>query len=148
MRRVLDMCRWVAFLTTAVVCSGPWGDLSASSKCPSGQVTQHGVRPLSPQAGCRDENGDEYSSGSLRKVNDQVQKCQGAEWVLDISHTTVPASPTPGQSCRSDLTADKAQEYQSGLFRVIGNAKKVEQCRDGKWFEVSAGPKGGRRRSA
>jgi hypothetical protein len=81
---------------------------------------------------CKDEQGDSYSNGSLRKVESQIQKCEVGKWVLDPMSMPKGAVLEKGKACRSDMPSDRHQEYASGLLHVVG--KKLERCDDGKWL--------------
>ena len=91
-----------------------------------------GSRPASNPTICLDEAGLEYTRNALRKVNGQIQSCDGGNrWI---------ASSTDGR--RDQKTAEAAQgkkgcmgnhkeSYESGLYRQV--EKGFERCDNGKW---------------
>ena len=90
---------------------------------------------------CKDELGEAYSQGAMRRVVDQIQACAAGMWILDPS--TPPKDPPPAnaKSCVSQRAADKGQEYGAGLLRAYDDpsAKKqtIQRCDNGSWKKVA-----------
>ena len=112
--------------------------IAACTMTVAGAVPQATTRAQGTAATlCKDELGQAYSPGAMRKVVDQLQACAAGIWILDPS--TPPKDPPPAnaKSCVSDRAADKGQEYGAGLFRVFDDpsTKKqtIERCDNGSW---------------
>jgi len=96
-----------------------------------GETRQSG-RPRADSSQCKDENGMAFSQGALRKVNDQVQRCDlGNRWVLapgfgaPINRTGAP---------KKECLGKHGERYDSGLYRAA--TKGFENCENGRWLSV------------
>ncbi len=95
------------------------------------------AQPTDPNL-CLDEEGRNYSVGSIRKVNGQIQSCaSGARWVAAPGGKV--GTPT-AEVGKKDCKGSRAQVYESGLFRPVGEkGEKFERCSDGKWSPSTGG---------
>ncbi len=73
-----------------------------------------------------------FSQGALRKVNDQVQRCDlGNRWALapgfgaPINRTGAP---------KKECLGKHGEKYDSGLYRAV--TKGFENCENGRWLSV------------
>jgi len=113
-------------LVCAACVSGGFGVLEA------GYLGQGRGTPSSNPAQCRDEAGLEYSRNALRKVNGQIQRCDGGNRWLASSADGTRDEKTAAAQGRKDCIGKHKEAYESGLYRQ--GEKLFERCEDGKWI--------------
>jgi hypothetical protein len=97
------------------------------------QVPQASGRPQSrPRHSCQDELGKAFSTGAMRKVAGQIQKCDTGKWVLGATSDS-PKLPVASNPTRKSCLDKDQQEYGHDLVRRVG--VKIEKCDNGKWRE-------------
>ncbi len=96
-------------------------------------TTQQGRsgRPAPDPSLCLDEAGSQYSKDAMRKVNGQIQRCDGGNrWLAssaDGTRDAKAAATAPGKDC----IGTHKEAYESGLYRQV--EKYFERCDNGKW---------------
>jgi len=135
--RVRASASWIGFCAPALLIVAGMGSVHLAA---AGRQAP----PSSPQAKvadpnlCQDEENLNYSVGSLRKLNGQIQSCAvGGRWVAAPGGKVATPAAEIG---RKDCKGSRAQVYESGLFRPVGaKGDKFELCSDGKWSPASGG---------
>ena len=126
-----------AFCASLLVVVAAMGSLHLAAAGRQTPPSSAQAQPADPNL-CLDEEGRNYSIGSLRKVNAQIQSCAtGGRWVAAPEGKV--ATPTT-EIGRKDCKGSRAQVYESGLFRPVGEkGEKFERCTDGKWSPAAIG---------
>lgn len=135
--RVGASASWVGFCAQALLAVAVMGSLQLAAA--GGQPPQSSPQAKAADSNlCQDEEDLNYSAGSLRKVNDQIQSCAGGgRWVAAPGGKVATPAAEVG---RKDCKGSRAQVYESGLFRSVGQkGDKFERCSDGKWIPSSGG---------
>jgi hypothetical protein len=89
--------------------------------------------PASNQALCRDDAGLQYSTNALRKVNGQIQRCDGGNrWLASSADGTRDEKNVAATRGKKDCIGTHKEAYESGLYRQ--GEKLFERCEDGKWI--------------
>jgi len=90
------------------------------------QATKPGSQAKKAET-CIDEQELTFSTGSLRKVTNQVQKCEAGIWVIDPMNGPKDPALEKAKPC----VGIKDQAYAAGVLREVKD--KLERCQDGKW---------------
>ncbi len=119
----------LGFCVTAAACViGGLGLLEAASD-PQGRGSQPATNPTL----CRDEAGLEYSRNSLRKVNGQIQVCNGGNrWIASPNDDTRDSRVVAAAKGKKDCIGAHEEAYESGLYRQ--GEKVFERCENGAWI--------------
>jgi hypothetical protein len=88
---------------------------------------------------CIDEANKPSSKGALRKINGQVQRCDGSNrWVHQPTKSEQSANTSAAKGSKKDCKGEHGQMYESGLFRPSSSA--YERCEDGRWLREKVKP--------
>jgi len=93
------------------------------------------ARPVANPTLCSDEAGRQYSRNAMRKVNGQIQRCDGGNrWLASSTDGTRDEKTANAAQGKKDCIGKHAEAYESGLFRQV--EAQFERCEDGKWLPV------------
>jgi hypothetical protein len=92
-----------------------------------------GSRPAPNPTRCLDEAGLEYGRNALRKVNGQIQSCDGGNrWIASSTDGTRDQKTTEAAQGKKDCIGAHKEAYESGLYRQA--EKGFERCDNAKWI--------------